>query len=96
MAMNARSAAKAIRALKASQICSRACIHVLTTFTQPAVFRPITAIPNRNYATSSEPNLKTTLKECIPAKRELLKKVKSHSDKVIGEVKIENTLGGMR
>lgn len=36
------------------------------------------------------------MKAVIPAKRELLKKVKSHSDKVIGEVKIENTLGGMR
>ena len=32
----------------------------------------------------------------IPEKRELLKKVKAHSSKSIGEVKIENTLGGMR
>lgn len=32
----------------------------------------------------------------IPAKRELLKKVKAHSGKSIGEVKIENTIGGMR
>lgn len=32
----------------------------------------------------------------IPEKRELLKKVKAHSSKVIGDVKIENTLGGMR
>ncbi|KAL9131418.1 MAG: hypothetical protein Q9217_000632 [Psora testacea] len=44
----------------------------------------------------SEPDLKTTLKEVIPAKRELLKKVKRHADKKIGEVKVENTLGGMR
>lgn len=50
----------------------------------------------RSYATSSEPDLKETLKGLIPAKRELLKKVKAHGDKVIGEVKIENTLGGMR
>lgn len=50
----------------------------------------------RLYSSSSEPDLKTTLKEAIPAKRELLKKVKSHADKVIGEVKVENTLGGMR
>jgi citrate synthase len=50
----------------------------------------------RNYATSSEPDLKTTFKEAIPAKRELLKKVKALSDKTIGEVKVENTLGGMR
>jgi len=97
MAMNARPATKVIRALKVSQSCSHhACIHPLTAFTQPVVFCPVTAIPSRNYATSSEPDLKTTLKGCIPAKRELLKKVKAHSDKVIGEVKIENTLGGMR
>ncbi|KAK5691309.1 citrate synthase [Elasticomyces elasticus] len=57
---------------------------------QPVVFNT-----SRAYATS-EPDLKTTLKECIPAKRELLKKVKAHSSKTIGEVKIENTLGGMR
>lgn len=50
----------------------------------------------RNYATSSEPDLKTTFKEAIPAKRELLKKVKALGDKTIGEVKVENTLGGMR
>ncbi|KAK0257700.1 citrate synthase [Friedmanniomyces endolithicus] len=50
---------------------------------------------SRTYATA-EPDLKTTLRECIPAKRELLKKVKAHANKTIGEVKIENTLGGMR
>ncbi|KAF2479324.1 citrate synthase [Neohortaea acidophila] len=48
------------------------------------------------YSASSEPDLKTTLSKIVPEKRELLKKVKAHSDKVIGEVKIENTLGGMR
>ncbi|KAF6219451.1 hypothetical protein HO133_003917 [Letharia lupina] len=50
----------------------------------------------RTYSSASEPDLKTTLKEAIPAKRELLKKVKSHASKIIGEVKVENTLGGMR
>lgn len=50
----------------------------------------------RTYASSSEPDLKTTFKEAIPAKRELLKKVKALGDKTIGEVKVENTLGGMR
>jgi citrate synthase len=51
----------------------------------------------RSYsAPAAEPDLKTTLREAIPAKRELLKKVKAHSSKVIGEVKVENTLGGMR
>jgi citrate synthase len=32
----------------------------------------------------------------IPEKRELLKKVKSVSDKKLGDVKVENALGGMR
>ena len=50
----------------------------------------------RTYSTSTEPDLKATLRECIPAKRDLLKQVRAHADKIIGEVKIENTLGGMR
>lgn len=41
--------------------------------------------------------LKEALKEVIPAKLELLKKVKSeYSQKSLGEVKVENLLGGMR
>jgi hypothetical protein len=32
----------------------------------------------------------------LPAKRELLKKVKAHADKKLGDVKVENALGGMR
>jgi citrate synthase len=50
----------------------------------------------RCYASTPEKGLKTTLADVIPEKRELLKKVKSHGSKVIGEVKIENTIGGMR
>lgn len=50
----------------------------------------------RTYSSSSEPDLKATLKEVIPAKRELLKQVKSKASTTLGEVKIENTLGGMR
>lgn len=49
----------------------------------------------RTYATA-EPDLKETLRSVIPEKRELLKKVKAVADKKIGDVKIENTLGGMR
>jgi citrate synthase len=56
----------------------------------------LTFIPCRTYASTSEPDLKSTLKEVIPAKRELLKKVKAHGGKVIGEVKVENAIGGMR
>lgn len=62
---------------------------------QPRIL--ISATPStRAYSSASEPDLKTTLKDAIPAKRELLKKVKSHASKTIGEVKVENTLGGMR
>ncbi|KAJ5484864.1 2-methylcitrate synthase [Penicillium diatomitis] len=49
----------------------------------------------RHYATA-EPDLKTALKEVIPAKRELLQKVKAQGDEVIGEVKVSNVIGGMR
>jgi citrate synthase len=49
----------------------------------------------RGYA-SAEPDLKETLKGLIPAKRELLKKVKAVGDKKLGDCKVENALGGMR
>lgn len=62
---------------------------------QPRLLTSI-AHSKRTYSSASEPDLKTTLKEAIPANRELLKKVKSHASKIIGEVKVENTLGGMR
>lgn len=41
--------------------------------------------------------LKEALKEVIPAKQELLKKVKTeYANKSLGDVKVENLLGGMR
>ncbi|KAJ9131621.1 Citrate synthase [Pleurostoma richardsiae] len=61
----------------------------------PALSSCSSPASRRNYS-SSEPDLKATLKEVIPEKRELLKKVKAHGSKVIGEVKVENTIGGMR
>lgn len=95
MAMNARTTTRAFRALRVSFL--RISIYsVNCSYSKPAVVRPIVINASRSYASSSEPSLKDTLKELIPAKRELLKKVKAHGDKVIGEVKIENTLGGMR
>jgi len=63
---------------------------------QPLAVRPAIVPAFRGYATSSEPDLKATFKEVLPAKRELLKKVKAQGGKVIGDVKVENTLGGMR
>ncbi|PYI10720.1 citrate synthase Cit1 [Aspergillus sclerotiicarbonarius CBS 121057] len=49
---------------------------------------------SRSYST--EPDLKTTLKSVIPAKRELFQQVKARGDTVVGEVKIANIIGGMR
>ena len=49
-----------------------------------------------SYSSSSEPTLKQTFEKVLPAKRELLKKVKAQADKKLGEVKVENALGGMR
>ncbi|KAI4242359.1 MAG: hypothetical protein L6R40_004088 [Gallowayella cf. fulva] len=71
------------------------------TACRPAVSRRLlnTAVHGRWLSSSSssgEPDLKATLREMIPTKRELLKRVKSHASKTIGDVKIENTLGGMR
>ncbi|KAF4304656.1 Citrate synthase-like protein [Botryosphaeria dothidea] len=82
MALNARTASRALRSVRPSAIKSAASIQARE--------------PSRSYASSSEPDLKETLAKVIPAKRELLKKVKTHADKKIGDVKVENTLGGMR
>jgi citrate synthase len=49
----------------------------------------------RGYATA-EPDLKSTLKEVIPEKRELLKQVKARGDEKIGDVTISSVIGGMR
>ncbi|OJD35211.1 methylcitrate synthase precursor [Diplodia corticola] len=82
MALNARTASRALRSVR------------------PSVVKPLASIQaresSRSYASSSEPDLKETLAKVIPAKRELLKKVKGHADKKIGDLKVENTLGGMR
>jgi citrate synthase len=66
------------------------------TICQPIAARSAVVPAYRSYATSSEPDLKTTFKEVIAPKRELLKKVKALGGKVIGDVKVENTIGGMR
>ncbi|KAL2217030.1 putative citrate synthase Cit1 [Thermoascus aurantiacus ATCC 26904] len=56
--------------------------------------RPL-AVYSRHYSTA-EPDLKTTLKEVIPEKRELLKQAKERGDEVIGDLKISHVIGGMR
>ncbi|KAG0642448.1 citrate synthase-like protein [Tuber brumale] len=51
----------------------------------------------RNASTLAQKDLKETLKEVIPGKREALKRLKAeHGQKVLGEVKVENAIGGMR
>ena len=45
---------------------------------------------------SSESDLKSTLRDVIPEKRELLKQVKAHADKKIGDIDVGMVLGGMR
>lgn len=58
--------------------------------------RPV-YLGQRNASTLAQKDLKETLKEVIPAKRERLKKLKvEHGEKVLGEVKVENAIGGMR
>lgn len=81
--MNARAASRAFRAVRPS-------VAKKNVIAAPMVEA------RRSYASTSEPDLKETLRAVIPEKRELLKKVKSYGDRSLGEVKVENTLGGMR
>jgi citrate synthase len=55
-------------------------------------------VASRNASSSSgEKDLKETLKEIIPRKREQLKKLKAeHGQKKLGDITVENALGGMR
>lgn len=84
------------RALRATQVGSRSLYKFLLLIMQREALRPCIAVSRRAFASSAEKDLKSTLRDVIPGKRELLKKVKSHGNKVIGEVKIENAIGGMR
>ncbi|EHY52265.1 citrate synthase [Exophiala dermatitidis] len=58
--------------------------------------RPSTSFTFRTYASVAEPDLKSTLQSVIPEKRELLKEVKSHADKKIGDITVGQVVGGMR
>jgi len=56
-----------------------------------------TYVGQRSASTSAQKDLKETLNEVIPLKREMLKKLKAeHGQKVLGEVRVENAIGGMR
>jgi citrate synthase len=58
--------------------------------------RPYASFVCRTYASAAEPDLKATLQSVIPEKRELLKQVKAHADKKIGDVTVGQVIGGMR
>lgn len=58
--------------------------------------RPYASFVYRTYASAAEPDLKATLQSVIPEKRELLKQVKAHADKKIGDVTVGQVIGGMR
>ncbi|KAI9823423.1 MAG: hypothetical protein M1832_002433 [Thelocarpon impressellum] len=66
-----------------------------TTRTRPV--RPCVVDGVRAFSSATEPDLKAVLKDIIPAKRELLKRLKTeHGGKVLGDVRVENAIGGMR
>ena len=56
---------------------------------KPTLFRP--------YSSAAEADLKTTLNEVIPAKRDLLRKIKTnYADRSLGQIRVANAIGGMR
>ena len=50
----------------------------------------------RLLSSATEPDLKATLREVVPEKRELLKQVKAKGDSKIGDVTVSQVVGGMR
>jgi citrate synthase len=94
MALSSQTARQALRALKRSHVPSTAA--VVTTSSSPFHPQRRQASSSSSSSTTSEPDLKTTLASLIPAKRELLARVKAHSTTKIGEVQIGQVLGGMR
>ncbi|CAD6501441.1 BgTH12-01693 [Blumeria graminis f. sp. triticale] len=55
---------------------------------------PSNSCSHRFYST--ELSLKATFEKCIPAKLELLRKLKDVSHKTVGDLKVANVIGGMR
>ena len=70
--------------------------HALRVIRSASATRPYASFSVRTYSSAAEPDLKTTLKSVIPEKRELLKQVKSHADKKIGDITVGQVIGGMR
>jgi len=76
-------------------LCARALGAYKTAARNPSS-QPHASALFRAYSSSPEASLRDTLRAKIPEKRELLKQVKSHADKKIGEVKVASAIGGMR
>ncbi|EXJ53598.1 2-methylcitrate synthase, mitochondrial [Cladophialophora psammophila CBS 110553] len=70
--------------------------HALRSLRAASSTRPYGSFILRTYTSAAEPDLKATLQSVIPEKRELLKQVKSHADKKIGDITIGQVIGGMR
>lgn len=75
---------------------TRASQHALRTLRSTPAIRPYGSFSVRTYASAAEPDLKATLLSVIPEKRELLKQVKSHADKKVGDITVGQVIGGMR
>ncbi|KAH0613866.1 uncharacterized protein H6S33_005752 [Morchella sextelata] len=68
----------------------------LRSFHLSSPLRPLCQA-SRGYASAPEKDLKETLREIIPEKREKFKKFKAdYGQRSLGEVKVENAIGGMR
>ncbi|KZS99039.1 citrate synthase [Sistotremastrum niveocremeum HHB9708] len=63
-----------------------------------AMFRAYTTFRSASvHSRSRRQSLRETLEEIIPAKQEQLKKLRSqHGDHIVGDIKVENIIGGMR
>ncbi|KAA8904968.1 citrate synthase-like protein [Sphaerosporella brunnea] len=76
----------------ATTTCLRSCSRALRI----SNFRSVSYASKRNSSTSTK-DLKETLKEVIPGKREQLQKLKAeHGSKALGQVTVEQAIGGMR
>ncbi|KKA26516.1 hypothetical protein TD95_004236 [Thielaviopsis punctulata] len=61
------------------------------------LLRPLfSRLSSRPFSTSSDTPLKTALRDAIPHKLDLLKRLKSHSDVSIGSLPVSSVIGGMR
>lgn len=92
MVVSVRTARQALRAAQVRDIAFRK---------PPSQCLPLQASrqfanSSRGYATATESELKSVLREAIPEKRAMLKQLKERGDEVIGNVTVAGAIGGMR